>query len=892
MRIVKRVGGTPHVPRALRRGAAVLGLTALALLGVQPAAQAETPAGPGPTAATTATATAPTRLATEPGTAAVPTSDEPATDEPAADLEPVCGTPAKGEARCYAMRATDETPVMRLSAAQTPDGLGPQDIQSAYSLPSDGGSGQTIAIVDAYDNPNAEADLAVYRSQYGLPPCTTENGCFKKVDQRGGTNYPTTSEGWAGEIALDLDMVSAAAPNAKILLVETDNAGLENLGAGVDLAVSMGAKYVSNSYGRGGDFATDAATWGSHYDHPGVAVVAASGDYGYGVAFPSTLSTVTSVGGTNLVAAPDSPRGWSETVWQRDSYAPGSGCAAHQPKPDFQKDTGCAGRSVADVSAVADNLAVYHTFGSTGNGWMRYGGTSASTPLIAAIYALAGSPRPATYPNAYPYGSQGAGLNDITTGSNGTCEAAYLCTAGAGYDGPTGLGTPSGLAAFRSGPSGTLSGVVTDAKTGKPVAGATVGSDADVATTLADGTYSLNLPAGTVDGLTVKMFGYTTTEPITVEIAEDQTLTHDFTLQPLPRVHVRGTVKDGSGHGWPLYARLSVEGSPEAPAWTDPATGEYDMLLPKNADYSLDITAALPGYEAVTREVTVGGRAVTADVSLTADPDAATAVGYTQQVTDHTEPFDSTTAAPTGWTVTNAEGTSTGWQFDDPIQRGNYTGGSGAFAVVESDNGPFGPHQDSYLTTAAYDLSDAQSAELTFETAYLANINNQHMTVDASTDNGDTWENVWAGPKVSGGEQKLTVRVPLQKYAGESSVKLRFHFVANWGYYWAIDDVNVLARTMLPVAGGLAVGTVRDAGTGKGVVGATVADASAPDTGALTTTTPDDPAVGDGFYTLFLADPGRHTLTVGASGYDTVTRGVVARADRVITENVRLRTDG
>ncbi|WP_406433381.1 carboxypeptidase regulatory-like domain-containing protein [Streptomyces sp. NBC_01589] len=194
---------------------------------------------------------------------------------------------------------------------------------------------------------------------------------------------------------------------------------------------------------------------------------------------------------------------------------------------------------------------------------------------------------------------------------------------------------------------------------------------------------------------------------------------------------------------------------------------------------------------------------MTAGVSLTADPDAATAVGYTQQVTDHTELFDST-----------------------------------------------------------------------------------------STDDGATWENVWAGPKVGGGEQKLTVRVPLRKYAGESSVKLRFHFVANWGCYWAIDDVNVQARTMLPVAGGLAVGTVRDAGTGKGVVGATVADASATDTGALTATTLDDPAVGDGFYTLFLADPGRHTLTVGASGYDTVTRKVVARADRAITENVRLKADG
>lgn len=884
MRIVKRAGGTPHVPRALRRGAAVLGLTALALLGVQPAAQAETPADPGPT--TTATATAPTRLATEPGTTAVPTSAE-----PAADLEPVCGTPAEGHARCYAMRATDEAPVMRLSAAQTPAGLGPQDIQSAYSLPSDGGTGKTVAIVDAYDDPNAEADLAVYRAQYGLPPCTTENGCFKKVDQRGGTNYPSTSESWAGEIALDLDMVSAAAPNAHILLVETDNAGLENLGAGVDLAVAMGAKYVSNSYGRPGDFAADAATWGTHYDHPGVAVVAASGDYGYGVSFPSTLPTVTSVGGTNLVADPTSPRGWSETVWERDVYGPGSGCATYQPKPDFQKDTDCAGRSVADVSAVSDNLAVYHTFGSTGAGWMRYGGTSAATPLIAATYALAGAPRPATYPNAYPYAAGGSGLNDVTSGSNGTCDAAYLCTAGAGYDGPTGLGTPSGLAAFRSGPSGILSGVVKDAKTGEPVAGATVGAGADVTTTLADGAYTLNLPAGTVEGLRVSMFGYTTTEPLTVDITEDQTLTHDFTLRPIPRVHVRGTVRDGSGHGWPLYARLSVEGSPEDPAWTDPVTGAYDILLPKGAGYTLDITAASPGYEPLTREVAVGAGAVTANVAMTADPDAATAPGYTPQVTDHTEPFDSATAAPGGWTVANADGTSNGWQFDDPIQRGNATGGSGAFAVVESDQTPFGPHQNSVLTSPAYDLSDAKSAELSFKTAYLANIQQQHMTVDASTDDGATWQNVWAGPKVSGGEQSLTVRVPLRQYAGLPSVRLRFHFVADYGYYWAIDDVNVQSRSLRATPGGLVVGTVRDAASHAGIVGATVADASAPDaTPALTAATPEDPATGDGLYTLFLSAPGPHTLTVTASGHDTLTHRTVAQTDRVTRLNLVLRT--
>jgi hypothetical protein len=840
----------------------------MALLGVQPLAHAAPP-----TIAQATTSTAQDASDTEP------------------DLAPVCGTPAKGHATCYAMRATDQPATMRLSSSEVPAGLGPQDIQSAYNLPAGGGTGQTIAIVDAYDNPNAEADLAIYRSQYGLPPCTTANGCFKKVDQRGGTDYPRSSDAWAGEIALDLDMVSAAAPGANILLVETDNDGLENLAAGVDEAVALGAKYVSNSYGRSGDFPTDLATYGSSYDHPGVAVVAASGDNKYGVSFPATLPSVTAVGGTTLTADPTSARGWSETVWARDSYGPGSGCASSQTKPDFQQDTGCTGRSVADVSAVADNVAVYLTYGSQGKGWQRYGGTSVATPVIASIYALAGPPRPGTSPNSYPYAANGVGLNDITTGSNGTCSVAYLCNAGTGYDGPTGLGTPAGLAAFRSGPHGTLSGTVKDAATGKPVAHATVGSGLDIATTDTQGTYTLDLPAGTVKDLTVKAFGYTTTTPVTLDIADGQTLTRNFRLSPIPRERVHGTVKDGSGHGWPLYARLTVNGSPEAPVWTDPVTGAYEMNLPKGTDYTLNVTAALPGYEPLARKVTVRDKSVTAHVALTADPDAATAVGYGLELTDRTETFDSTATAPQNWSVVNAAGTNNGWEFDDPTQRGNSTGGNGAFAIVESDNGPIGPHQDSQLISPEYDLSAAQSAELTFKTAYLYNPNQQHMTVDASTDNGATWENVWTGPKVSDSAQRLTAHVPLRQFAGHKAVRLRFHFVADWGYFWSLDDVNVQTRVLVPAPGGLTIGTVRDATSGAGVLGATVSDTADPDETALTTATPEDPAVGDGFYTLFSANPGPHTLRVTASGYAELTRTTTVHRDRVSRKNLALRPD-
>ena len=189
-----------------------------------------------------------------PSSATAAPARHPAANDKAAKhaVERVCGAAGKGEFTCFALRRTDIAGAKGVQPnADTPSGYGPADLRSAYNLPANGGAGQTIAIVDAYDDPNAEADLAVYRPQYGLPACTTANGCFSKVDQRGGTDYPTPNAGWAGEISLDVDMVSAAAPDAHILLVEADSASFEDLGAAVDQAVALGAKYVSNSYGTG-----------------------------------------------------------------------------------------------------------------------------------------------------------------------------------------------------------------------------------------------------------------------------------------------------------------------------------------------------------------------------------------------------------------------------------------------------------------------------------------------------------------------------------------------------------------------------------------------------------------------------------------------------------------
>jgi len=331
------------------------------------------------------------------------------------------------------------------SASTPPSGYGPGDLRSAYGLTElslSGGGTQTVAIVDAYDDPRAESDLKVYRSQYGLSACTTANSCFHKVNQTGGTKYPRGNSGWAQEISLDLDMASAICPSCHILLVEASSTSFTNLGTAEDYAAAAHANVISNSFG-GSEFASEVtATYDGHFNHPGVAITASSGDGGYGVEFPAASQYVTAVGGTTMVKE-SNERKWSETAWS----GAGSGCSAFESKPSWQADTGCSRRTVADVSADANpntGVAVYDSY-HTG-GWLVFGGTSVASPIIASVYALAGNEALVNY-GSFPYAATTGSLFDVTSGSNGSC-GSYLCTAGSGYDGPTGLGTPNGILAF------------------------------------------------------------------------------------------------------------------------------------------------------------------------------------------------------------------------------------------------------------------------------------------------------------------------------------------------------------------------------------------------------------------------------------------------------------
>lgn len=338
-----------------------------------------------------------------------------------------------------------------IAAAGAPQPGTPAYLQQAYDLSylsETAGATQTVAIVDAFDDPNAESDLAAYRAEFGLPACTSAGGCFNKVNQTGGTtNYPTSDTGWQLEISLDLDAVSALCPNCHIDLVEANSAGTSDLATAELEADKLGANVISDSWDvpLSGRLAREFPQTGD-YTFNGVTTVAASGDAGYPGAstndFPAALPDVTAAGGTTLEPASASgaasARGFTESAWS----GAGSGCNLGASKPAWQTDSGCTGRSYADISADADPDTGMQVYDSTDGGWVVVGGTSEATPLIAAYYAMLGS---AAQGPSWAYANASL-LNDPSTGSNGSCATliAYICDAGPGYDGPTGVGSISG----------------------------------------------------------------------------------------------------------------------------------------------------------------------------------------------------------------------------------------------------------------------------------------------------------------------------------------------------------------------------------------------------------------------------------------------------------------
>lgn len=350
---------------------------------------------------------------------------------------PLCPEPAPGFARC--LTTYEAVPS---TAAVLVEGLGADDLAAAYNVPETAGAQTVVGISIAYDAPDLEADLNEYRRQYGLPECTSTSGCFRKVNQVGqAVPLPKVNRSWAVESTLDVSMVSAACPSCRIVVVEGNSPSFGDLAETEDTAVRLGATVVSNSYGGRENGLALAVE--SSYVRDDATIVASSGDSGFTAAsFPAVFSSVVSVGGTTLTKDESTSRGWSESAWRFG----GSGCSAYVAKPSWQPGTSCSLRTTADVAAAADDIALYN---AASGGWGTVSGTSASAPFIAGLYGRAGGkPAPGSL---YRHADA---LFDITTGANDTsgtgakCGGDYLCTARPGYDAPTGLGTPNGLAAF------------------------------------------------------------------------------------------------------------------------------------------------------------------------------------------------------------------------------------------------------------------------------------------------------------------------------------------------------------------------------------------------------------------------------------------------------------
>src|SRR5690606_26821136 len=388
--------------------------------------------------------------------------------------------------------------------------------------------------------------------------------------------------------------------------------------------------------------------------------------------------------------------------------------------------------------------------------------------------------------------------------------------------------------------------------TGEPVAGATLrltSPDYERATvTRADGSYRLSLPVGTYR-LRALAYGFADETVEGIEVVEDTTATVDVPMVRLPSVTVTGTVTDGSGHGWPLYAGLTVAGYPHGIVYTDPLTGAYRVELPASTVYRLTVHSVYPGYEPVTLDLAVGDTDRVADLTLDASTEECVAAGYESTFRGLFEPFE-TGQLPPGWQLESTRGD--GWQFDDPAGRTNLTGGSGGFASIDSANGAF--LEDGWLISPAADLTGVAEPLVTFRMDVL--MTRGVVELDLSTDGGATWENLWSRTSSLRGPHLAQFAVP--QAAGKADVRVRFHYRNDVSFngWWQVDEVMIGERACAPVPGGLVVGTVSDDRSGAGVNGATVRHTDRADERTTTVDTPDDPALPDGFYWLFASGTG------------------------------------
>ena len=356
-------------------------------------------------------------------------------------ITPVCPVGnVPGVATCSSLLRTDITPnPSSLVSLLSLPGLHPSDLTAAYGITnaSTAGSGQTVGVVVAFDNPLLALDLAVYRAEFGLPPCTVVSGCLRLVSA--SPLNVNLSPAWEAESDLDVEMVSAICPNCKIVVAEAASDQISDLVAAVGTAVASGATVVSNSYSVPED--PSLLAYEPVFRDRGVPMTAGAGDDGFGTGYPASSRWVTAVGGTTLDVTNGAFVG--ERVWN----ATGSGCSTIVRKPDWQTDRGCAMRTMNDVAVVGDPATGVAAFMTGLGGWNVLGGTSVGAPIVAGMYALAGNGA-SLHSGARHLYSHRAEFHNVDGRTAASCDPLYLCVASDRYNGPAGLGTPFGLGAF------------------------------------------------------------------------------------------------------------------------------------------------------------------------------------------------------------------------------------------------------------------------------------------------------------------------------------------------------------------------------------------------------------------------------------------------------------
>ncbi|WP_407676339.1 S8 family serine peptidase [Plantactinospora alkalitolerans] len=506
-------------------------------------------------------------------------------------------------------------------------------------------------------------------------------------------------------------------------------------------------------------------------------------------------------------------------------------------------------------------------------------GTSMAAPHVSATVALIWSAAPALKGNV--------AATEQLLDDSATDVDALTCGGTVDDNNTFGEGRLNAYQAVNAAPrgdAGRVTGTVTKAGTGDPVAGARVVTGTFSTVTGADGKYALVLPVG-VHELTVTAYGYTAATA-TVTVARGDVLTQNFALAAAPMATVSGKVTDGSGHGWPLYAKIEIPGRPGGPVYTNPVTGAYSFTVPGNADYRLTTTVNYPGYRPVTTDVTLGTGTRALNISAEVSP-SCTAAGYLAGVGEPllSESFDGSTA-PAGWSVVNRTDKG-GWAFDDPGARTNLTGGTGNFAIIDSDKLGSGNTQDTDLIPPALDFSAVNAPLLRFNSDWRAVGTGDTADVDVSTDGGTTWTNVWKqtasrrGPRVE--------EVPLDAAAGAADVRVRFRFRGTFAWWWEVDNVQVVNRLCTPKPGGLVVGFTTDANTGAALNGVTVASDGQPADKGVSAATPDDPNIADGFYWLFSSLTGAQPFTARLASYQAQSKSVTVVADSTRQANFALR---